>query len=128
MKNWILVLVAIVLVTAGCRSAPIYNVTDSPIVVTSGKVASADEVKMAIMRAGTKLGWQMTEAQPGVVAARIALRGNTAHADVLYNTKTYSIVYRDSSGLETPDGQIHKNYNGWIENLDRGIRTELLRQ
>jgi hypothetical protein len=29
--------------------------------------------------------------------------------------------------LKAADGSIHKNYNGWVQNLDRGIRAELLR-
>ena len=30
-------------------------------------------------------------------------------------------VNLDASG----DGQIHKNYNGWIQNLTRGINAQL---
>jgi hypothetical protein len=110
-----------------CRSAPIYNVNDAPVVVTAGKAATAEQVKTAILRAGGRLGWQMTESQPGVVTARISLRGHSATADVKYNAKAYSIVYRESSNLKAESDQIHKNYNGWIENLDREIRNELLR-
>jgi hypothetical protein len=47
--------------------------------------------------------------------------------DVRYTATTYSITYKDSTNLNYRDGQIHKNYNGWIENLDRDIRNELLR-
>jgi hypothetical protein len=55
------------------------------------------------------------------------LRNHTATAEVKYNTKTYSIRYLDSTNLDASGGNIHKNYNGWIENLDREIRAELLK-
>ena len=110
----------------GCRTAPIHNVSDAPVVVAAGKQATTDDVKMAILRAGGNLGWQMTQTGPGLINARIALRGHTASVDVNYNTKTYTITYRDSTNLDASGGQIHKNYNGWIENLDRDIRAQLL--
>jgi hypothetical protein len=110
----------------GCRTAPIHNVSDAPVVVAAGKQATTDDVKMAILRAGGNLGWQMTQTGPGLINARIALRGHTASVDVNYNTKTYTITYRDSTNLDAGGGQIHKNYNGWIENLDRDIRAQLL--
>jgi len=126
--NWKIVFVAIAIaVLGGCRAAPIYNVNSAPVVVAAGKQASMDNVKAAIMRAGNGLGWQMTDTAPGVINARIALRNHTAGIEIRYDTKTYSITYRDSTNLEAAGGNIHKNYNGWIENLDRDIRAELLR-
>ena len=47
--------------------------------------------------------------------------------DVSYDTQAFSIRYKDSINLDYGDGKIHKNYNGWIENLDREIRANLLR-
>jgi hypothetical protein len=103
------------------------NVAAEPVVVTPGKTATNDNVRDAILRAGAGLGWQMRAAGPGVVAGSIALRGNSANIEVRYNPKTYDIVYKSSTGLESQGGQIHKNYNGWIENLNNAIRRELLR-
>jgi hypothetical protein len=48
-----------------------------------------------------------------------------AKVDVKYDTKTYNITYKDSSNLEYDGKNIHKNYNGWIQNLDNGIRAQL---
>jgi hypothetical protein len=126
--NYKIALIAIALaLLGGCRTAAIHNVYDAPVVVAAGKQATMDDVKMAIMRAGGRLGWQMTEVGPGVISARISLRDHTANAEVKYNAKTYTITYRDSTNLDAKGDQIHKNYNGWIENLDRDIRAELLR-
>jgi hypothetical protein len=118
---------AIAVAVAGCSSRPVMNVTAEPVVVTAGKTATNDNVRDAILRAGSSLGWQMRPAAPGVIAGTINLRGNSANIDVEYNTRTYNIVYRSSTGLEAQNGQIHKNYNGWIENLNNAIRRELQR-
>jgi hypothetical protein len=44
---------------------------------------------------------------------------------VTYDTKTYNIQYKDSSNLDYNGTSIHKNYNGWVENLDKAIRSQL---
>jgi hypothetical protein len=121
-----LVAVAFVLL-GGCRTAPIHNISEASVVVAAGKQATADNVKTSILRAGAGLGWEMSEAGPGAILAKISLRTHMASADIKYTTKTYSITYRDSNNLDADGSQIHKNYNGWIENLDRAIRAELLR-
>jgi hypothetical protein len=127
MNRRLMVAIVALTVLGACRTAPIYNVNEAPVPVVAQKQATMDDVKGAILRAGARLGWQMTETGPRVINSRIALRAHTANADVKYTTKTYSIVYRDSTNLEATSGQIHKNYNGWVENLDREIRVELMR-
>ena len=67
-----------------------------------------------------------TPATPGLVTGRLDLRGHRAVVDVKYSAKDYSITYKDSTNLDYTGTQIHKNYNGWIENLDRDIRANLL--
>ena len=114
-------------VLVGCTSRPIVNVNEAP-VVTAGKQATMADVQSAIVRAGAGLGWQMMPVRPGLVAGRLELRTHVAVVDVTYDTRAYSIKYKESVNLDAQGGNIHKNYNGWIENLDRGIRTELLRQ
>ena len=86
----------------------------------------AEQVRTAIVGAGNGLGWTMTPEAPGLVTGRIALRGHTALIDVRYTPTTYSIAYKDSTNLEFKEGQIHKNYNSWIENLNRDIRGRLM--
>jgi hypothetical protein len=105
--------------------APIYNVEQAPIILPPGKNASMNQVTTAIMRAGSSLGWQMQPEGPGRMSGRLNVRGLMAVIDVTHDTKSYSIKYRDSTGLHAKDGTIHKNYNGWIQNLDKRIRTEL---
>jgi len=123
----ILVAACVVLLLAGCTSRPIVNVTDQPVVTAAGKPLTADQVRNAIIAAGTGLGWVMTPVSPGLVSGRLMLREHTAVVDVRYSATTYSITYKESTGLHYRDGQIHRNYNSWIENLDRDIRAGLLR-
>ncbi len=118
-------LMAALLMTA-CAPTMVRNVSDEP-VVSNKSPLSLDDVRVAITRAGTGLGWVMIEEQPGVIRGTLRLRTHVAIVDVSYDTSTYSIQYVDSTNLNYNEskGTIHKNYNGWIENLDNAIRREL---
>jgi hypothetical protein len=48
-----------------------------------------------------------------------------AVVDINYTVKSYNISYKDSTELNYDGTNIHKNYNGWIQNLDKGIRAQL---
>ena len=115
------------LLAVGCRIAPIYDVNGDAI--TSSKPdLTMNDVSKAIQRAGAALGWQMQPAGPGHMIGTLHLRTHVAVVDITYDTKSYSIKYKDSSNLQydKDKGEIHKNYNGWIQNLENGIRTQLL--
>jgi hypothetical protein len=109
---------------AGCAGAPVYNVSGSPVNTNSGK-ASLDDVGKAITQAGINLGWQMNTVKPGHIVGTLNLRSHSAIVDVTYNTKSYDIAYKDSSNLNYNGSTIHKNYNGWVQNLDRKIQAQL---
>ena len=111
------------LAMVGCRTAPIYNVEQAPVNVSGG--ASLSEVKKAIMVAGAGLGWQMKEAAPGHIIGTLYLRKHMAQVDIPYSTSGYSITYKDSQELNYDGSMIHKNYNGWIQNLDKAIQAQL---
>jgi hypothetical protein len=112
---------------AGCfRCDPILNIQKAPVTAANGKALTNDQVKAAIIRAGAALGWQMRDAEPGKITATLQLRKHTANIEIPYSPTEYSIVYKDSIELDAgTDGTIHKNYNGWIQNLNRGITAQL---
>lgn len=118
-----LVFAAILLLMAGCRSAPVHDVVAAP--ATTVKPVALSTMESAIIGAGTGLGWRMIPRAPGQIEGVIALRDHRAVVTVNYDTKSYSIKYKDSSNLHYDGKSIHKNYNGWVENLDRAIRTNL---
>ncbi|MCA1804553.1 MAG: hypothetical protein LC646_04225 [Xanthomonadaceae bacterium] len=119
----ILALIITTLLFAGCRSNPVRNVSDAP--VSASNSIAADQVRDAIIRAGSSLGWSMKADSPGHILATLYIRDHIAIADIHYDANKYSITYNDSTNLNYKDGNIHKNYNGWIQNLDNGIKRQL---
>ena len=116
------------LLLAACPAAvPIQNVNDEPVSTPSGKHLSASQVRSAIMTAGTSLGWRIADAGPGRLEGTLHLREHTAVVDIPYSAAKYSILYKSSEKLEASGGNIHRNYNGWVQNLDRQIRAEISR-
>mgnify|MGYP000110479267 CR=1 FL=1 len=108
----------------GCRTAPVYNVEKSPIVSNKQNLTVADVAK-AIERAGTGLGWQINNDRPGHMLGTLNLREHKAVVDIDYDTKTYTIRYKDSSNLNHSGDSIHSNYNGWVQRLDSAIKSQL---
>lgn len=115
----------VALAVAGCSSAPIANVSDAAVTGSSGKPLNRDQVRSAIVRAGSSLGWHMKDDGPNALVGTLQLRDHTAVVEIPYSPNTYSIKYRSSVNLNESAGQIHKNYNGWIQNLTRGINANL---
>ncbi len=120
--------IAVILV-AGCRTGPIYNVTDAAITPVSGNEPSLDQVTQAIVAAAAKPtpGWNMRVVEPGHILATLHIRSHTATVDIKYTTKSYTITYNTSANLKyNSDGNtIHSNYNGWIQNLNNAINGQL---
>src|SRR5215213_6606280 len=125
MKKLMWVVAAFAMLSAtGCNTLqPVYEVVDSPI-DSGGKPMTMDSVQKAIQRAGVGLGWQIKPVKTGQMTGQLDLRTHRALVDITHNTKTYSIKYRDSTDLAAKDGQIHRNYNGWVQNLDKAIRAQ----
>jgi len=117
---------AAALLMVGCRTAPILNVKEAPVNVAVGQSASLATVEQAIIRAGVGLGWAMKVEKPGLIIGTLNLREHTAVVEIPYTTTSYSILYRNSVNLDQQGDTIHKNYNGWVQNLDQGIRRQLM--
>ena len=121
----LVVLLAAASIAACATVVPVLNVSNAPVASAAGKPLTADQVKSAIIRAGAALGWQVKEAGPGKLTATLVLRTHSASVEIPYSVTNYSITYKSSVDLNENNGQIHKNYNGWIQNLTRGIDTQL---
>ena len=117
-----LLFVAILLLTA-CGSSTIYNVNNHKV---SAK-KSSETVYRAIRQGGQSLGWKISKIKPGVAQGTLHLRSHVAVVRISYNNSSYSIRYVRSQNLKyNPErGTIHKNYNGWIQNLERAIDNRL---
>jgi len=121
----IIVAAAAVLMIPACATGqPVHNVTQTSI-VTNKPNTTTEDVRQAIVRAGTGLGWQMKAEGPGRMTGRLALRTHVAVVDITYDSKSYSIRYKDSANLDYNGSTIHRNYNSWVQNLDRAIQAQL---
>jgi hypothetical protein len=119
---------AVVVALGGCaRTGPIYNVNETPAKTASGKALSMAQVRNAVMTAGAGLGWKFTDAGPSRLEGTLHVREHTAVVEVPYSAKGYAINYKRSENLNEAGGNIHSNYNGWVQNLDRAIQAELMR-
>ena len=128
MKKTMIAALAAAALLGGCaRTAAIYNVNEAPVSNANGKQLSTQQVRAAIVTAGTSLGWTMKDAGRNKLEGTLRLRTHTAVVDIPYSDHAYSIVYKSSEGLDAGNGTIHNNYNGWVQNLDRAIKTEIAR-
>jgi hypothetical protein len=127
MKKLLLLCVAICFIF-GCKSgfntAPILNFADQPV----HKGLTMAEMEKCIVIAGAELGWVMTKRSEGLIEGSIQRRGHTAVVSIPYSTKAYSITYKSSSaGLYADEnGNIHKTYNTWVNNLARQINAKIV--
>nr|WP_318383437.1 hypothetical protein [uncultured Enterobacter sp.] len=106
---------------AGCaRTAPVENIHS-----TVGAGHTEAQVRNAIIKAGMSRQWVMNDAGPGAITARQQSRDHMAEVRVTYNADSYSIIYAKSANLMASGGEIHKNYNRWVHNLDKDIQVNL---
>ncbi len=125
-KTWLTLLGILALALVGCKSNPVYDVTDAPI-ITSTRGYALRDVRDAIQQAGVSLGWQMKDVKPGLIVGTLVVRDHLAQVDIPYNRTSYSIIYRDSQNLNYDGVNIHSNYNGWIQRLNGAINAQLSR-
>jgi len=109
---------------AGCKTAPIYEVVAQPLPLPTGKDASLPEIEKAMIRGGSRAGWQVSPEGPGKASARYTQGAHTATVGIEYDTKAYSIKMRETS-VRSDGTSVHRAYNQWVQNLDRSIRVEL---
>jgi len=124
--KWLAIVATILVMFAfGCAvTRPVLNITDTPIMASKPN-PTVDEVSKAIMRAGTRAGWQMKPTRPGHMVGTLYIRTHIAVVDVNYSANSYSITYKDSTNVNYDGTNIHNRYNDWIMTLDKNIRAEL---
>lgn len=117
----------LLVLSAGCRTAPLHNITDATIPNAVDSELTLDEVTKAIVAGGAKHGWAMQVTEPGHIVATLILRSHVAVVDIPYTTESYSIIFKSSENLKYDEENktIHSNYNGWIRNLHVAIQRNL---
>lgn len=119
----IVVSIIFVLVLAGCgRAQPILNVENNPVAYDLQK----KEVKSAIIEAATNRGWVVKASDGSEITFEVNVRSHWASIRVPYSEKFYSILYLSSENLKSDgQGNIHRNYNRWINNLNTDIQKKM---
>ncbi|MBX8516264.1 hypothetical protein K5D69_16340 [Pseudomonas cichorii] len=119
----IVALMALALLITGCTSKPVYNAKEN----FSGETGfSNEQMSRAIVTALNDRQWVVQSVKPGMIKAAITVRGrHHAEVDIPYTPTSFEIDYRSSTGLDYKDGQIHRNYNRWINLLRERILKEL---
>ncbi|MBU9811408.1 hypothetical protein ACE2AK_23425 [Rahnella perminowiae] len=123
MKSTSKLLIGLVCVMAlsGCaRTEPVS--TPHTTLVTHN---SESQIRTAIIDAGQKRGWIMTDGAPGVINGHLNNREHKADIRITYNTSGYTINYVGSTNLLAEKGEIHRSYNHWVNNLDNDIQIRL---
>ena len=77
----------------------------------------ADQIRAA----GASLGWRIESEGPGVMRGTLLLRSHQAVVQIPYDTQRFAIHYVSSTNLDYENGLIHRNYNGWVQNLQNTI-------
>jgi len=129
MRFQVLVLiVSALLLVSGCRTVPVRNVENSPVVTNSQAHPDMQKIGDAILNAGAGLGWRMTQVEAGQIKGSLYVRAHRADIEVVYNHKSYNIFYKDSSNLkyDATKATIHRQYNNWVKRLDDAIQRELV--
>lgn len=116
----------ILLVAAGCaRTQPIYNVSEAPVLASSGQEVTDQQVKEAIISAAQSKGWIVEPLEGNRLLASLKIRSHKAVVDIDYSAEQYSVTYKSSVLLLHDGDVIHRNYNKWIKLLDERIRQNI---
>ncbi len=121
------VLVAAAMLSMGActfTSKPLMNFEQSS--VNPGY--TVQQVEQAVLQSLKARGWKVREQTPGRIVAKLDVRAkHSATVAVNYTATNYSITYVDSEGLNynAKTGDIHRNYNRWVNNLNADIQSRV---
>lgn len=127
--NLLALLLLISLPLAAIAAPQVTNILNEPIPEKlDGSKHTVNEVRDAIARAARQRGWNVAPGKGNELLASILVRGrHYAEVSITYTAKDYSINYRDSRELKynAAKNTIHRNYNKWVLNLSRTIKSHL---
>jgi len=109
----------IVLLVAAFNTRPLMNVENAGLSAPAN--VTMEQVEAAIRAGAAERGWELQRLAPGRLEATVYIRSHMAQVEILHDTSTFSIHYKNSSNLKYDGANIHRNYNNWISNLQRSI-------
>ena len=122
MKRRILLASGVALLLAACK-------TTAPVTIETNQTtaASAAQMKKAIYLAASSKGWRLKEINSKTIQAAYIKNSGSGIIDITYDRNGYKINVNKASTLMDANGNVHKNLNRWIRNLDKSIQQELLK-
>lgn len=97
---------------------------------TTTKIGMSDTVQLsqvtaAIQDAGNVTRWRTRVVRPGLIEAKREWGGGKHNivVDVIYTTKNYKIVYKDSKNLKYNGRTIHRAYGEQVGAFDKAIKA-----
>jgi hypothetical protein len=119
--------VALVLLTllggAACRKEAVHNVS-RPMLALPRDLTST-EMADAIAAGAERASWRVREIGPGQMRAEKTFNRHRALSDISYDGASYSVTLLSADNLLYDGVKIHKIYNRWVEQLQKGIADEL---
>jgi hypothetical protein len=107
------------------RVEPIYNVANDPVPAAAQKLPLKG-IERAITDAALSYRWRVEPTGPDHLKATYVRGSHEAVISIRYSQISYSITLVSSVDLLQHDGEIHRNYNRWIHNLEKSIEDRLL--
>jgi hypothetical protein len=102
------------------------NFENQTAITGAGQPASVQQIKAALMTAGSPRGWVVKEVAPGQLAATVNVRNkHIVTVDIAVTPGLYSIKYRDSVNMNYDGMNINPHYNKWVQMLSEDARKEL---
>jgi hypothetical protein len=123
MKAFRLLALALALAALACSTTKVQNFAGT---IPGG--LTHDQVREAITEAAESRNWTVKPLNDSTLLATLVIRSrHSATIEIPYDTTRYALNYKDSTNLDYKDGEIHENYNAWVEKLDRTIQKDLHR-
>jgi hypothetical protein len=113
-----LVSALILLAATGCQHQAIpYSVDSKPFTTAQAPLEQrADQIR----KAGTRLGWLMTDVAPGEMRGRYNQKAHVASISIKYTAMTFSISYLPDT-TKYADGTVHQRLNSHLQRLEKEI-------
>ena len=126
-KKGISLSTGLLVLALGACSSTLFEIRDNPIETGTEGPVTMHQIGDAITEAGKGLGWKMATTKNGEISGTYSNAKQSATVAIPYTTKTYSILYKNSSNFKYNGTKIHKRYNELVSGRDAAIRRELSR-
>ena len=118
-------IIGVVLILFSACTAPLYEISETPIETGTEQALSPAQVETAIIAAGEGIGWKMKANKPGEITGTFQSSRFTAAVKIPFSSQNYSIFYKSSKNLKYDGAKIHRKYNELVQNLSTAIGREV---